>query len=93
MKKNNKSPVLIQGLKFSLCAAVLSGFLSARGEAAESNISPHKSTNVTVESSQLEPFSINEKTEPKEKRAVFYSDQNSSVDINENGEPNLNMRF
>ena len=52
-----------------------------------------KSTNVKVDSSDLEPFSINEKTEPKEKRVTFYSDQNSAVDVNENGEPNLNMRF
>ena len=81
------------GIKFLLGVSVCAGLLSAPGEAAEPNSAPHKSTNVTVESSKLEPFSIDEKTEPENKRATFYSDQNSSVDINENGEPNLNMRF
>ena len=55
--------------------------------------SSHKNTNVTVTNSDLEPFSLNDKTEPKEGRPTFYSDQNASVDINENGEPNLNTRF
>ena len=86
-------PIGVRGLKFLLFAFVLFSFLSACGEAAELSASPHKSTHVTVESSELQPFSINDKTEPKDKRTVFYSDQNSSVDVNENGEPNLNMRF
>ena len=84
---------MICELKFFVFGFVIFCFLSVCGEASEAYPSPRKSTNVTVESSQLEPFSINEKTEPKDKRAVFYSDQNSSVDINENGEPNLNMHF
>jgi len=93
MKKKNKLLILIHGLKFSLSTFMLFVFLSVCAEAAEPKVSPRKSTNVTIDSAQLEPFSINEKTEPKDKRAVFYSDQNSSVDINDNGEPNLNTRF
>ena len=93
MKRDNKSSISIFGLKIPSLVLVMLVFLSVRIEANESAPPPHKNINVTVESSQLEPFSIDEKTEPKEKRAVFYSDQNSSVDINENGEPNLNMRF
>ena len=93
MKKKNRSLVLVYGVKFSLFMLVLFSFLNARGEASELGPISHKSTNVTVKSSELQPFSINEETEPKNKRTVFYSDQNSSVDVNENGEPNLNMRF
>lgn len=75
-----------------LAGILTTASLIAAGGAAAASVS-HKSTNVTVASSDLEPFSLDEKTEPKEKGIVFYSDQNSSVDINENGEPNLNMRF
>ena len=53
----------------------------------------HKGPNVKIDSSELEPFSLNEKTEPKEKPPVFYSDQNSSIELNDNGEANLNTRF
>ena len=52
-----------------------------------------KGPNVRIDSSELEPFSLNEKTEPREKPAVFYSDQNSSVELNDDGEANLNTRF
>lgn len=93
VKRNHKLSILIRGLKFSSSAIVLFGLLNAYVEAAELNPSPGKGTHVTVESSELQPLSINEKTEPKDKRVVFYSDKDSSVDINENGEPNLNMRF
>ncbi len=53
----------------------------------------HKSTNVTVDSSNLEPFSLNEKTGSKEDYAASYSDQNSGIEVNDKGESNLNMRF
>lgn len=52
-----------------------------------------KSTNVTVSSSDLEPFSLNEKTESNEERHKFYSDDKTSIDVNEDGDPNLNMHF
>ena len=51
-----------------------------------------KNINVTFSSDDLEPFDINKKTEPEE-RTTFYSDPNANIDVNENGEPNLNMRF
>ena len=66
--------------------------LAEAGEAAGHSFS-HKSTNVIVSSSDLEPFSLNEKTESKEKRLSFYSDDKANIDINENGDPNLNMHF
>ncbi len=83
----------MDGLKFLLGAIVSYNFLSAHGYAAELSPSPHKSTNMTVESSQLEPFSIDKKSEPKYKPDDTYSSQNAGIDVNENGEPNLNMRF
>ena len=83
-------------LKTTPCIFLSAGLLTASfvhaAEMSNGSFS-HKNTRLTVASSDLEPFSLNEKTEPKNKRAVFYSDQNSSVDINEDGEPNLNMRF
>ena len=93
MKERNRTSILVRSVGFLFCAFALVCLASAQSEAAEPSPSPHKNIHVTVESSQLSPFSINEKTEPKEKRLVFYSDQNSSVDVNDNGEPNVNMRF
>ena len=72
----------------------LSGFLLCQvfiplGGATEAS----KGTNVQIDSSELEPFSLDKKTEPKEKKPVFYKDDKVALDLNENSEPNLNMRF
>ena len=93
MKMSHKSWMRVFGVKFLLCVFAGVCFFNAASKAAEPSASSRKSTNVTVDSSKLEPLSIDEKTQPKNKRPTFYADQNSSVDINENGEPNLNMRF
>ncbi len=83
---------------FSLLTVIAIGLLIARSSKAsevdDSNTAAvHKNLKITVDSTQLDEKSLDEKTEPKDKRVVFYSDKDSSVDINENGEPNLNMRF
>ena len=52
----------------------------------------HSSTNITVDSNDLEPFSLNKKTEPDEK-PIFYQDQNMTVGINDDAEPNVSSRF
>ena len=77
--------VFLIGLCFAASLAV--------AEETDDHFSSHKSTNITVSSSDLEPFSLNKKTESEEKRPTFYSDDKANIDINENGDPNLNMHF
>lgn len=51
-------------------------------------------TNITVDSSELNPFIVNEEDRrKKEDRLVFYRDEAVNVDINDDGDPNLNMQF
>ena len=70
-----------------VAATLLTGFTSSgRADAAKG---PH----VTVNSADLEPFSLDKKTEPREKKPVLYHDDNVALDFNDNSEPNLNMRF
>ena len=78
---------------FFILAGFFAGVRPSLADEASSSAVSHKGPHVTVDSTELEPFSLNEKTEPKNERAVFYSDEKASVDINDEGEPNLNMHF
>jgi hypothetical protein len=51
-----------------------------------------KGTNVQVDSGDLEPFSLNRKTDPDD-RFKFYEKDSTSVGFNENGDPSLNLLF
>ena len=51
-----------------------------------------RGTNITVDSSDREPFSLNKKTETDEK-PVFYKDENITMGFNEDAEPNISSRF
>ena len=50
-----------------------------------------KGTNISVDSSQLEPFGPSKND--KEGRLTFYRDENVAVDVNDDAEPNMNMQF
>ncbi len=70
------------GFVFTLCAY-----------GSESAASGHRGTNITIDTNDLDPISLNEKTEAKEKKPVIYQDGRMSFDFNENSEPNINTRF
>jgi len=59
----------------------------------ESGAAPRKNTDVQVSSSDLEPFSIDKKTDPDGGKPVFYSDGSTTVGFNDDGEPNVGTRF
>ncbi len=63
----------------SICFLVVSPVLAATG-----------GTNITVES---EPLSLNDRPAEKEKPLSFYRDGDTEIGINENGDPNLSMRY
>jgi hypothetical protein len=46
-----------------------------------------------VDSRELEAYSLDEKLGVKDERLTFYRDGEAAIDVNEDGEPNLNMRF
>ena len=49
--------------------------------------------NTRVSSDELAPLSIDDKTGGAEKRPTFYTDGNTSLEIDNDGNPNLNRRF
>lgn len=51
-----------------------------------------RNTDIQIESSHEDLSFLNQENKKKE-RFRFYSDQKASIDINEDGDPNLNMRF
>ena len=50
------------------------------------------STHIVIDSQDLQPFSDGEPRD-KEERFAFYRDEKVSVDLNDDGDPNLNMQF
>ena len=53
-----------------------------------------RSTNVHVESATLDESTLNAKLNvPQDEKAVFYNDGSTSVGFNENGDPNMSLRF
>ena len=52
-----------------------------------------KGTNVSLDSREFEPYSIDEKLDVKDKSPAFYRQGEAAIDIDEDGDPNLNMRF
>jgi len=77
-----------------LLASVSAGFvLAVSAYGSEPATTGHRGTNVTIDTNELGPISLNEKTEAKEKNPVIFKDDNVSFDFNENSEPNINTRF
>ncbi len=69
-----------------------SSFAFAEADIPKTSEMPKKGPNFTVDSSDLEPFDLNKKTDPDEK-PIFYKDGNTTVGFNDEGEPNVGMRF
>ncbi len=69
-----------------LVLSIFSGMLAVCVEDAYA-----RPINMTVDSSQIDPFSLTKKPEPDE-RLEFYRD-GEMVSYNENGEPNIGRRF
>lgn len=76
-----KRKVILTGLFF----AVL-GFIWAQRSASA------RPENIVVDTKELGPINLNEKAEPKE-RVVFYEEGNTAVSINDDGDPNVGMKF
>ncbi len=77
-----------------LLAIVSAGFvLAVSAYGSELATAGHRGTNVTIDTNDLGPISLNEKTEAKEKKPVIFKDDNIALDFNDNSEPNLNTRF
>lgn len=51
-----------------------------------------KGPNVSIDSSELEPFDINKKTDPEQKPEI-YVDQNTTIGFNDDAQPSVGMRF
>jgi hypothetical protein len=53
-----------------------------------------RNTNVQIESSSLDEWTIDDKLNtPQDEKPIFYDDGSTSVGFNENGDPNMSMRF
>lgn len=52
-----------------------------------------KSTNVQVDSRDLEPFSMDDRIGKREQKPQFYKDEEKTIGINDDGDPNVSMRF
>ncbi len=52
-----------------------------------------KNTNVQVDSRDLEPFSLDDRLGQREEKFHFYKDNDKTVGFNDDGEPNVSMRF
>ncbi len=51
------------------------------------------STDGVVDTKDLGPISLNEKTRTGNEKTVFYQEGNTAVSINEDGDPNVGMKF
>ena len=80
-KRNKKIRVL------SAAAAILFSFVTGAQAA------PSRGTNVSVDSRELEPFSIKDQEKDKDEKFYFFREGDTAMDINENGDPNMNFRF
>ena len=52
----------------------------------------HPNTDVQVESGPIDEL-VDKKIDPPEERFAFYRDDEKSLEINEDGDPNMNVRF
>lgn len=52
-----------------------------------------RNVNVRMESEERKDLSFINEEKKREERVTFFKDDNAAIDINSEGEPNLNMRF
>lgn len=52
-----------------------------------------RKTNISVDSSELGPVSINDKVKTKQDKRSLQIDEDVSLGFNEDGDPNVGMRF
>ena len=78
---------------FLFLVTAFAGMLSME-KCAYSGEKPHRSTDVKVESSSVDEAFLNQKIDnaPEEKLTV-YKDGDKSVSLNEDGDPNMSLRF
>jgi hypothetical protein len=76
-----KKKVILTGLFFAVV-----GFIWAQRTACA------RPENIVVDTKELGPINLNEKAEAKE-RVVFYEEGNTAVSINDDGDPNVGMKF
>lgn len=81
----NQKRVLILAMVFTGLAAVLVG--SPVSWAAP------KGTNMTVDTSELGPISINDKVKTKQEKPSLKIDENVALGLDDDGNPNVGMRF
>jgi hypothetical protein len=91
MKKVNKKRSFFLFLAV-LFTSLLSVSVSADSEVAQPASLSHRSTNITVDSSELEPFGSNEDS-AREERLKFYEDEYTAVGFNDQGDPAVEKRF
>ena len=79
-------------------AALLGPFVGVFARAEESSLPParpvgHSNTDIRVETKGLDANSWLNQKKPAEEKFGIPIDESAAVEINENGDPNLNMRF
>ncbi|GEM_PF-6086387 len=84
--------------KARVSSFLLAGFLLMTGVArpdvgAGERLSAGRGTNLSVDSGDIEDFLLKDKTKDKDDRLVFYRNKDMAVDINDTGDPNMNLRF
>ncbi len=52
-----------------------------------------KGTNVTVDTSELGPISVNDKVKIKQEKPSLAIDENVALGLDDDGNPNVGMRF
>ncbi|MBI2095096.1 MAG: hypothetical protein HYT89_02890 [Candidatus Omnitrophica bacterium] len=76
--------------KIKILSAATAFFLSFLTGAEAASF---RGTNVSVDSRELEPFSIEDKKKGEDEKFYFFREGDTAMDINEDGDPNLNFRF
>lgn len=78
-------------LKVMAWAVIFGPMLYGHAWALES--SPSRNTDIKVDSGDFDDLFLDQKINPPEERLGFPVDESTAIEINEDGDPNLNMRF
>lgn len=76
-----------KGLFFTVLFVVVCGIVAAARNAQA------RSTDVVIDTNDSGPISLNDKVNADNERVVFYQEGNTAVSINEDGDPNVGMKF
>ena len=97
LQESDGSPRIRRRLqKAALClvAVPLTATLTAVGAVwAEGLTSKPKDVNIRVESEPLGELMLDQKAPPPEEKFAFYTENDTSVGLNEDGDPNMSVRF